>query len=80
MKKAERYNEQEGDHKVKTTDYGSLKEVNKKLQNYNNLWVTTRNWKYSEEKWMSSKMEVLAEDDIEAMVSGYKTNLNKAKK
>jgi len=29
---------------------------------------------------MSSKMEVLAEDDIEAMVSSYKTNLNKAKK
>lgn len=44
------------------------------------LWVTTRDWKKSEEKWMSSKMEVLAEDDIETIVQNYKTNLNKAKK
>lgn len=29
---------------------------------------------------MSSKMEVLAEDDIETVVQNYKTNLNKAKK
>jgi len=29
---------------------------------------------------MSSQMDVLAEDDIEAIVMTYKTNLNKAKK
>jgi hypothetical protein len=44
------------------------------------LWVTTRNWKNSHEKWMSSKMGVIGEDDIEKIVSDYKSNLNKAKK
>jgi len=44
------------------------------------LWGTTRNWKNSHEKWMSSKMGVIGEDDIEKIVSDYKSNLNKAKK
>jgi len=61
--------EQEGEHKVQQTDYSGLKEIQKRLQNYMFLWGTTKKWKESYQNWMGSQMHVLADDDIEKIVS-----------
>jgi len=56
------------------------KEANKKLGEYRDLWLNTKDWKNNNIKWRTCKWLELDGSEVETNVANYKLTLNKLRK
>ena len=61
------------------TNY-NIKQIVKNFDFYKGLWITYKNWKLNNVRWLNCPWEELDGNEVEEEVNNYKTTLSKSKK